>query len=443
MKRILIVSYSFPPAGGAGVMRMTKFVKYLPKFGWLPTVLCAQPTQSNPRDTSLLGDIPDEVEVVRLPAPGYSFLNSFRLGRGLLRLGLFPDSNIVWARRVLSAAEELVREKPFDVVLTTDPPSAQWVGYQLQQRTGIPWVMDIRDLWTDAFTYRPISYIHGLLDRRLEAKMLQAADGIVCATSGYPQVLQDSYPQLTKDRFLVIPNGYDEDDFRGREALHDNFFWLTYVGALFDFSVYPRVIGWKRLLEPFIAGGPPVQVRTPAIIIEAMAQIIAKEPDLADSLRIRFVGEFPEEFRKIIRERGLENIVRIDGYVDHATAVQAMLDADVLFLMQAGDGSECVIPGKLYEYMRSGTPILGLFPKGLASKLIRETESGVVIPPENIGSVQDQILHWYHVWKKRGVLTRPDRSAIEHYSRQNQSQRLAKWMLELRAKDESLEMEID
>ncbi|MCX6026923.1 MAG: glycosyltransferase [Chloroflexi bacterium] len=258
--------------------------------------------------------------------------------------------------------------------------------------------------------------------------MLLAADRVVCATEGYSRLLSVNYPSIPAERFLVSPNGYDEDDCSGKTPQRDGCFRLTYVGTLLDFAVRPRPRGWGRLFEPIVAGGAPVLVRTPGTILEAAAQLIDSEPGLGNILRLRFIGAFPEKYRQLIRDRGLEHVVELYGYVDHGHAIQAMFDAEVLFLMQAGAGSANVIPGKIYEYMRSGTPILGLFPEGLAAKLIRTTRTGVVISPDDIPALREQILSWYSAWRRGERLTQPAWPVIHQYSRRGQAEKLAECM---------------
>jgi len=401
---------------------MTKFVKYLPEHGWIPTVVCAEGSNVV-RDASLLEDVPPSVAVHRItdPLPSSSRSNLQRIWD---RLTLRPDPSILWAKRALRFVLERIDLDEFDLVFTTDPPSAHWVGSCLKSER-LPWVMDVRDLWTLAFTYRPASFFHSRIDTAFERGLLEQTDAVVCATKGYPKEYLRAYPALEAAKFVTIPNGYDEDDFIHREPAPSDVFWMTYVGALFDFEVRPRPKGWLSLFEPLASGGDPVMVRTPQSILEAAKKVLQDHPELRGTLRLRFVGTFPEKYLPLLKVYGLDEHVVIDGYVDHGQAVQAMLDADILFLMQDGPGSQVVVPGKLFEYLRSGTPIVGLFPEGLSPEIIRKSGCGIVVHPLDIDALAVTMYERYRIWERGETGIHPDWTYVHKYERRKQAGQLA------------------
>ena len=173
-------------------------------------------------------------------------------------------------------------------------------------------------------------------------------------------------------------------------------------------------------------------VRSPAQILDAVSQLIDAEPDIAETLRIRFVGKFPQEYERMLEDTGLVEILRVDGYLNHRQAVAAMIESDLLFLMQAGEGSECFIPGKLYEYIRSGTPIIGLFLEGLAPALIRESGCGVVIAPGDVESIRTHIRNFHFAWKQGRSLINPKDTFIKQFTREKQSMAYSDWLTSIR-----------
>lgn len=427
MRRVLILSYSFPPAGGSGVQRIAKFVKYLPEYGWASTVLTSAPESFDLQDPSLLDEIPPQAEVVRTQEHHrFKILGRTRWGKGLLRLFLFPDLRATWKGIALQRGLELCRRAPYDAILSTDPATAHWVGYSLHRKTGIPWVMDVRDLWTGAFYYRPISFVHGLCDAALERRLLTSAQVVACATHGYKRTLLAQYPGLREAGLTVITNGYDEEDFQGLTPRPHELFVLTHVGQLYDFAVRPRSTGWSRFLEPLISEvHAGVEARSPRKLLEAVRLFLNHHPQAWGRVRVRFIGRFPSVFEETIHEFGLEDVVERIGYLPHREALRHMFDTSVVFLMQAGEGSQVVVPAKLYEYLRSGNAILGMLEGGEAADIILAAQAGVVVPPADTLAIQSAISSWYALWESGQPLIRPRWEIVRAYTRRQKAAELA------------------
>jgi glycosyltransferase involved in cell wall biosynthesis len=435
MQRVLMVSFHFPPTGGPGVQRITKLVKYLPQHGWNACVLAIDPDHANdyPQDKSLLSEIPTDTIVERMIMKGGAgrllfdlsiWMKRRRWGRGILRGLLVPDAHALWRQIAVQRGLRMIEDHQIEAIYTTEPISAHWVGYLLQQRTGLPWIMDIRDLWTQSFTYQPISYLHGRFDSWLERRLIRSATAVSCVTKGFKQELSALHSKDDPRKFVVIQNGYDEDDFAHVVPAtgKNQKFTLAYVGSLYDFAVRPRPTGWKRFLEPIIQGdGPAEMMRTPRFLLQAVRELLSERPDLQDRVRIQFVGLIPPASKEIIGELGLDEVVESTGYVPHHNAIETMVNADVLVLMQAGKGSEVVVPGKLYEYLRTGRAILGLFPEGESPEIIRATRSGIVVAPDDITAIRQQIAIWLAMWEQDEPLSQPDWATIRTYSREEKT----------------------
>jgi len=329
MRRVLMLSYQFPPLGGSGVQRIAKFAKYLPRYGWQTCILSKDVRQvpSSLSDESLLDEIAPETVVTRVTMEGLprqiqrriDWLKKRLWGRVIARLTLVPDTDALWGRALRREALRLVSQHHFDAIYTTDPPSCHLAGRWLKKRTGLPWVMDIRDLWTGNFTSRPASYLHGVLDSRLERQLIASADAVSCVTHGFKRELTRTDVSSSPSRFHVIPNGYDEDDFD--EQCHSRRvkkFTLAYVGTMHDRWVRERPSGWKMLLEPLVSGdGPAQMMRTPRYLLRAVAELMAEIPGFSEATRVIFVGHLPSEHAELVGRMGLQDVVEATGYVPH------------------------------------------------------------------------------------------------------------------------------
>jgi glycosyltransferase involved in cell wall biosynthesis len=426
MKRVLVIAYHFPPSGGGPVLRVTKLVKYLGAFGWQPTVLAATPPAEGVQDASLLEEIPSEVRVLHVPAPSLSNrLRKARAGRGLLRLLWGADVWGPWRRRALRAATSLVEGGSYDALLTTDPVTCHLVGLRLHRRTGIPWVVDIRDLWTQSFTYRPLSWMHGKWDERLESAILHGAGAIVCVTRGYVERLASLYPRVS-GRLCFVPNGFDEADFQSCPPPAGDTFTLLHAGQLYDFTLAARPKGWRRLLEPLVTGpGEPLAVRSVESLARGLSEFLAAHPAARNHLRLEFLGAIPPSQARLLDACGLADVVSFSGHVSHREAVGRMCSSQVLLLIQDGAGSEIVVPGKLYEYLRSGRPILALMREGEATALLRQAKGGHVATPTDAGAVAKSLEDLHAAWIAGTATTRTSSGFLEAYERKTLASRMA------------------
>lgn len=381
MKRVLIITYYWPPSGGAGVQRVLKFVKYLPEFGISPVVLTVDPSQASyPRlDSSLEADIPESVRVVRtssseplrmlmaiagrkaVPHAGFAdnakpglLQRAMRWVRGNL---LIPDARRGWVRHAVQAAECIIRAEQIDAVLISSPPhSAQLIGLELKKRwPGLRIVADMRDPWTDIF------YVNELFEGKRakrrnaawEAQVVKQADAITVVGPSMKQALAQRYGAEVNAKTSVITNGFDEEDLEriGKIPLTAERFRITYVGTM--------------------AGS-----YAPGVLFEAVLKVLAANPAIA--LELRFVGgEFPE-VRKMAEAAGLGGRCTWEGQVPHDEALREMAAAQMLLLViPQGIGDERILTGKLFEYIGVGRPILGIGPAhGDAAAVIESCSAG-------------------------------------------------------------------
>jgi glycosyltransferase involved in cell wall biosynthesis len=366
--KVLIITYYWPPSGGAGVQRWLKFAKYLPSAGWFPVILTVKPEfAAYPfKDNSLYGEIPVDVEVYRTRAVNYFALYNkdqskiphagFASGPGkglksrvsrFIRGNLFiPDPRRGWNRFAFHRACELIRSQGISHIITTSPPhSTQLIGLRLKRRfPHLRWVADLRDPWTDIYYYdlfKP-SLPARMIDRELEKRVLSKADRII--TVGH--TLAEAFAAKAEnagDKTEVLPNGFDEEDFQGVTSSTPEKLTITYVGTLS--RSYP-IQGFIDAVSDLRTNGIPV--------------------------KIRFVGTVPEDIKALFLTEDNGDSPEFISYCEHPEAIRYMMESSLLLLIIPDHRSNrSILTGKIFEYLATEKPILFLGPKdGDAARLL-------------------------------------------------------------------------
>lgn len=426
--KVLMLAYAFPPTGGSGVQRSAKFAKYLPQFGWLPTVWTVDGAEGLPRDETLCDDLPPEVTICASNGCGgvrslqrslRGFANA-RAGEGLsgaasrfakavdwrlenwITTNCFPDDCIGWARRSLGTLRRRLAGNEFDVLYSTySPASNHWLGLELKRSSGLPWVADFRDLWTEDCRYRASSPARKAADRRLEHEILEAADVIIGVSPRQTEILASHVPGQG-DKFVTITNGFDPDDFSHispREKKCGEPFVLGYVGR-FDLSQTPQ--SWFTALATFIEQIGPDRER----------------------FVLRIAGHVNRTAQAKLAATGVR--CEIQGYLQHREAIAAMYDADALLLCSpSGPNGDSIIPAKLFEYLATGRPILSVGPaNSVCEQIVRSTQAGVSADFSESSIVQ--ALHQvFDAWRGGTPLKGAGREEIEQFSRLRLTEKLA------------------
>ncbi|MCR4825119.1 MAG: glycosyltransferase [Bacteroidales bacterium] len=378
MKRLLIITYYWPPTGGSGVQRWVKFSKYLPDFGWQPVVYTPENPEQLARDESLLGDIPACAEIIKTPIlepyTVYRKLTGGKQGEEInpvnarkktwkQRLSLWirgncfiPDPRIGWVRPSVRFLKKYLAEHPVDAVVTTGPPqSVHLIGRGLKRALGVHWIADFRDPWTEMFYYKHLG-LSAAADRRhhrLEQSVLDEADTVISVS---PPVAAD-FQARTQTPVVLITNGFDEDDFAG-------------TGAAAPES------GKIRLVHTglFAADGNPLN------LWEALAARCEADPDFRSRLEIRLAGKVDRPVTDAIRARGLgDNLVEL-GYLPHDETVREQRAADILLLPLRQEPEYAkVLPGKIFEYLAARRPVLGIGQEqSAAATVLRDAGAGAM-----------------------------------------------------------------
>lgn len=427
MKRLLVVAYYFPPDGGAGTQRAAKFCKYLPEFGWQTAVVTrgtgGQGGEWTPPDPTLNADIPGVTEILRVAVPAeYS-------GIALKRPRV--DRHQMWIGAAYTAILEWVGKRPVDAVFVTMSPfSLAHLGNALASALQVPVVFDLRDPWAlDGWpTYA--TWWHWLRDRRFMHRTLVGASGIIANTTEANRALLSDIRGLEPHRVVTIPNGFDAEDFGAthRHVPSDRFV-IAHVGSLHSYVLYPSprpVDRLKRLVkyrpEPIRPEG-----RTLLFLLRAIERLRIERHPAGSKALIILAGETDEATEKTIRDAGMESFVQILGYRPHKEAVQWLQRADALFLPLHGlpPGRRArIVPGKTYEYLASGRPILGCVPEGDARDLI-EKSGGACADPCDDAEIAVALRRLYEL---AHMPPSPPPEWLQMYERRTLSGRLATFL---------------
>ena len=406
MKKVLMIAHQFPPIGGSGVQRTVKFIKYLPDFGWKGAVFTRQAQKAELTDKTLNSDIPPDTVILRSAAWDLSewpFPLSLA-GKYLRRKVLVPDGERLWELFARKKAIQAAQTGQYDMLYSSSQPfSTHLLAMEIKKALpSLPWVVDLRDEWTNnafvkAYGYRP-SRIR--LEKAMEKRTFEMADAIVINTPFMRDNSVRDYPGL-KDKFHVIPNGFDKEDFAGLQPARKNSrFTLTYTGLIYGNT-------------------------SPVTVFKAVSGLIREGRIHPGSIRLRFIGRFkPELLEGMAREHQLEQVVEALPYMPHRESIQNLLWSDAVLLL-LGEGTEAIYTGKLMEYINTGKPILASIPsKGAAADLIRETRTGFVADCGDVAATADHISSMVENWLQGRELFRPDLQKIAQYERRELTRKL-------------------
>jgi glycosyltransferase involved in cell wall biosynthesis len=417
MNKVLIVTYYWPPSGGAGVQRWLKFAKYLPEFGWEPIIITVDPQKAAypVTDYSLGEELPSGLRVYttaatdyfsiykkdksKIPSAGFasSVDNTFK-GKVLrfIRGNFFiPDPRKGWNKYALKQASELIDKEGIKHVITTSPPhSTQLIGLKIKKRYPfIKWIADLRDPWTDIYYYQQFypTPLSKLIDAGYEKNVLKSADKIL--TVGLS--LKNTYTLKAKDlegKIEVIPNGFDEDDFKEAELVNPPELTITYVGTLSD--IYP---------------------------VEGLITALQKLKREGKKFTLRFVGSVSGKCRQLILSGLHDTSIEFLPYVIHSEAVKYMMCSTLLLLIIPDHKSnKSILTGKLFEYVASGKPILCLGPSdGDAAEIINKCRAGITVAYNDYEKISEFIADVDTYFDKS------DKTAAKNYSRYNLTKLMA------------------
>jgi len=417
MKKLLLITYYFPPCGGAGVQRWLRFIRYLPAYGWMPTVITTTEGDYPHLDSSLCKKIPKDLKVIRTRTPvlhrilklipsekGKSYpYGSLKTERGdkLSRRLIFwlrnnlviPDSRVIWNRIACNAALNELRIKKYDLIITTGPPhSTHLVGLRLKKQLQIKWITDFRDPWTTIYYLQNLrqNIVLQKINRKLEKDVIERADLNLIIS----QSIADTFPDGNKQ---VLINGYDPDDFFNIETLPSSFFRIKYIGKLTEGQDVSSPLEWLNDL--------------------------AREKNIVN-IEFSFIGTLPagDEY-----ERGYSYLhIRNVGYIKHMDAIREMVNSDILLLLiNRCPDNKGILTTKLFEYIGSRSYIIGIGPTdGDAAKILHDYNAGIMLDYEDRKGFISKVFELYRQWDKDQDIK--NRSDISNLSSRNQTRELSK-----------------
>ncbi|MBN1826306.1 MAG: glycosyltransferase [Candidatus Eisenbacteria bacterium] len=432
-RRILLVSYYFPPLGGVGAFRAVKLAGWLPRFGWRPSVLTVRAGAYYCIDPTLERQIPPETAVVhaesldpfrlfgRLRRPAASSAPPRaaaaareplfgRLARRLKAVNPWlslPDNKAGWYPFAVREGKRFVRRESIDLIYTINVPhTSHLIGRAIHRATGVPWVADFRDSWSDNYDLLPPTAFHRAWNRRMEASVLDEANGVTAVNDRIRELLLRGRPERA-DRFVVVHNGYDPEDFAPGPP--------------------PPRSGADRFTMVFV--GTFHRRTDPGLLLEPYRDCLRSGRIPAGASRIVIVGAQTGRTAETVRRLGLEGEVELTGFLPHRESVARMAAADLLLQVIAdGPGADQIVSGKLYEYMAAGRPVLGIGPEGEARAMVRRLRLGSWADVNRPDHVAAAIAGAYEAHRSGGVPYDPDREGIEEMSFPRQTGKLDRFL---------------
>lgn len=419
-KKVLIITYYWPPAGGPGVQRWLKFVKYLPEFGIEPIVFIPENASYPITDESLNAEVPDNIKILKFPikepyalAAVLSKKNTKTLASGVIsgvkkqsflertllfvRGNLFiPDARVSWVRPSIQFLQEYILTHQINTVITTGPPhSLHLIGLDLQLKLKLKWIADFRDPWTTIGYHKDLKLTNYAKQKhlKLEKQVLNNANHIIVTS----RKTKEEFERKTPKPITIITNGYD---------------------------VYKRVSKSKDLTFTVAHIGSLLSKRNPESLWQVFAELINSNSDFKANFKLCLAGVVSDEVINALDFYGLIPFVEELGYVSHDKAQELQQTAHVLLLLEIdSEDTKAIIPGKLFEYMVSETPILALGPKNSdVAQLIEQTNTGVYSESTNKEQIKNLVLTYFEQYQNQSLKTHP--IGLKQFSRRELTRQL-------------------
>ena len=420
-KKILIITYYWPPAGGPGVQRWLKFVKYLPDFSIQPIVYIPENPTYPIVDENLVNEVSDKAIVLKNkifePYQIASFLSknkTKKISSGIIpnkkkqsfldktflwiRGNLFiPDARVFWVKPSVSYLEKYIVENNIDTIITSGPPhSLHLIGLELKQKLNLKWFADFRDPWTTIGYHKSLrlSSFAAKKHKSLEHQVLNSADTIIVTS----KTTKTEFEAITTKPIAVITNGYDTEQVE-KQTL-DSKFSLAHIGSF-------------------------LSARNPLILWESLTELIQEIPDFKSHLEIKLIGAVSQEVLETINQFGLKPYLNNLGYVPHNEAIAHQRKSQVLLLIEIdSEETKSIIPGKLFEYLVSNRPIIAIGPQDSDfAEIISNTNTGVFLKYSEKMKLKSVILDFYNQFLEGKLQS--NGVGLQKYSRKSLTKELA------------------
>jgi len=413
-RKVLIIAYYFPPMGLSGVQRTVKFAKFLPKYGWKPTVLTVEPTGYYAFDETLLKEAEEAgVKIVRTPSydvnrllrkQGVIKMPSERMRKVLQFFGdlfFIPDTKIGWKSIAVKAASELIEHEQFNLLFATAPPQTDFlIGAALKRKFEIPLVVDYRDAWLDyPFKYFPTP-LHRLWHAHLEKRVLKAADKVIVTHRRVKESILLRHKTVDYKEVIIISQGFDVEDFPPTNS---------------DKHIKP-------VKMKITHAGTFYAERNPVTMLHALANVLQTNPKTRGRIESHFVSNAREEDRQLVKKLDLQNSVHFLGYLPHRECIKRLVESDVLWFVIDNDYQT---PGKLYEYFGSRKPLIASLIDGYTKQIIKESGAAICVSLKDVAAHELAILEQFKRFELK-KLERVQESFAIKFNRSTLTAELAK-----------------
>lgn len=423
MRKVLVITYYWPPAGGPGVQRWLKFVKYLRDFDVEPVLYIPENPHYPLIDNTFLKDIPNDLIIYKHPikepyrlASLFSSKKTKRISSGIIqskdqsfiekmflwvRGNLFiPDARKFWVKPSVNYLRGVLEKEGIDTIITTGPPhSVHLIGYYLKQTKAVNWIADFRDPWTTIGYHKKLKLTSSAKRKHklLESKVLKSADKIIVTSA----TTKKEFEQITEQPIKVITNGYDSEISSTQKL--DEKFTISHIGSM-------------------LTGRNPVK------LWQVLSDLLKNNIDFKNALHLQFIGVISDDVLQSLNDFGLQTHFKVVGYVSHEKAIEFQKTSQILLLVEI-DSQETIgiIPGKLFEYMAAKRPILGVGPKNWeVADIVNDTKSGCIFEYSDDIALKNVILDWFTQYQKGELfVTSKD---IEQYSRRELTRKLVEYI---------------
>ena len=420
-KKALIITYYWPPAGGPGVQRWLKFVKYLPDYNIQPIVYCPKNPSYPIIDESLTKELPKDIVILKQPikepyklARLFSKKAASTISSGVIpkekkqsvieKVMLFvrgnffiPDARKNWVKPSVDFLTDYIKKENIETIITTGPPhSLHLIGLQLKQKLDVKWIADFRDPWTTIGYHKKLKLTKAsqLKHQDLELKVLNSADQLIVTSENTKR----EFEFKTNQPITVITNGYDTTI--SEKPKKDSKFTIAHIGSL-------------------------LSERNPKHLWEALSELINENEAFKADFELKLIGVVSDDVLQEIYSHNLKDYTNVVGYVSHDDAIKAQMQSQVLLLIEIdSEDTKAIIPGKLFEYMISNTPILAIGPKDSdVERIIKSTNTGAYFFYEANNTLKSQILAYFNAYKENALVTQP--IGLKPYSRKELTKTLS------------------
>ena len=434
MKKVLIISYVFPPMAAVGGFRVVKACKFLPQFGWQPVVLTVRDGFNYAYDEESLKQLDSSLPIYRSkyfspiqwwdsktqPTENSTTVSSSQqnikseettesfsaiIKKQIKTMISIPDIHNIWIPFAVAEGLKAARKEKFDIILSTSPPATvHIIGTILSYLTGKPFVIDYRDLWTQNESYhnRNLPWLYKKIDRFYEKRAIKRASAIVSATTGFSDSLFENNSYKKQEQFQAVTNGVDADDFTDIKfpKSKNKKFIILHLGSLYG-------------------------NRNPKFFFDVMQAWVSQNKEVKENCRVLFIGNTPG-YEKSLVGTEIESVVQFEKHIPQKQILPKLWESDLLLLILGFDkGGKNVMPAKLYEYICTKRPILGFLPEGMAADAIEKYNRGTAVTSENIEKAITFLELQYQNWKEQSEERISKFDLPAEYDRKEQNKKLA------------------